>query len=269
MRLAVLRGWSSTGSGATRRRLVAPPSSTIWPILFLLAIASVCWIVTVQRMQGMDMGPGTDLGRLGSFVGIWATMMAAMMLPSLAPIARVAARTVSDRRFSAVARTGVFAVGYLLAWVAFGLLAYLLVNCVSSLDLQALAWRRDGRYIAGCVIVIAALYELTPAKRRCLRRCRDSLLLRRRPGVGGSLAMGVEQGAFCVGCSGALMCALFALGVMSIAWTIAIAIAISAQKLLPRTVVPVGVTAALLAALALAVMTVPEQVPWLTMPSST
>jgi hypothetical protein len=66
-------------------------------MLLLLAIAGVCWIVTVQRMQGMDMGPGTDLGRLGSFVVIWVTMMAAMMLPSLAPIALVAVGPVSQR----------------------------------------------------------------------------------------------------------------------------------------------------------------------------
>ena len=47
----------------------------------LLGVTLVAWIVTVQRMRGMDAGPGTDLGAFGWFIGIWVTMMAAMMLP--------------------------------------------------------------------------------------------------------------------------------------------------------------------------------------------
>jgi predicted metal-binding membrane protein len=54
---------------------------------FLLGAAAIAWVVTVDRMQGMDAGPGTDLGAFGWFAGIWAVMMAAMMLPSLVPMA--------------------------------------------------------------------------------------------------------------------------------------------------------------------------------------
>ena len=80
--------------------------------------------------------------------------------------------------------------------------------------------------------------------------------------------MGMEQGGFCVGCSGALMAALFALGVMSIAWMLVIAALIAIEKLLPWTVVTIGATAAALALLGVAVMFVPDQVPWLTIPMS-
>jgi len=73
----------------------------------------------------------------------------------------------------------VFAAAYLLPWVAFGLLAYALVEGERSLELGFLAWDRTGRYLAGRVILAAGLYELTAAKARCLRRCRDSHLLRR------------------------------------------------------------------------------------------
>ena len=61
--------------------------ATVWPVLFLLAAGGCCWAVTVERMQGTDMGPGTDLGGLDWFVVAWLTMMAAMMLPSLSPMA--------------------------------------------------------------------------------------------------------------------------------------------------------------------------------------
>jgi predicted metal-binding membrane protein len=221
--------------------------------------------VTLDRMQGMDMGPGTDLGGLGWFVGVWATMMAAMMLPSLSPMA-VAYSRGAGAGVRPVAGASLFAVGYLLVWLAAGLLAYALIEGVRSLGLGLLAWDSAGRYVAGGVIVGAALYEFTPMKARCLRHCRDSRLLSQRPGALGALAMGVEQGGFCVGCSWALMAALFALGVMSIGWMVLIAALIAFEKLLPWEVIPTGATAALLVVLGVAVMFFPDQVPGLTIP---
>jgi predicted metal-binding membrane protein len=165
-----------------------------------------------------------------------------------------------------VAGTVLYAVGYLLVWLAAGLLGYALIEGVRSLDIGPLAWDRAGQYIAGVVIVGAALYELTPVKATCLRHCRDSRLLRPRPGAVGALTMGVEQGGFCVGCSWALMAALFTLGVMSIGWMVLIAVLIGLEKLLPWEMIPSGATAALLAVLGLAVMFFPDQVPGLTIP---
>ena len=104
------------------------------------------------------------------------------------------------------------------------------------------------------MILGAALYELTAAKGSCLRHCRDVRLLRRRPGAARRSLMGMEQGGFCVGCSGALMAALFALGVMSIAWMLVIAALIAIEKLVPWTSITIGATAAGLAVLGLAVI---------------
>jgi predicted metal-binding membrane protein len=224
--------------------------------------------VTVERMSGMDLGPGTDLGGLGWFAVIWVTMMAAMMLPSLSPMAVAYTREVGARPARSIAGTVFFATGYLFSWAAFGLLAYALVEGTSSLDLGVLAWGRAGRFVAGGVILGAALYELTAYKRRCLRHCRDSRLLRCRPGVTGALTTGVEQGGFCVGSSGAMMAALFALGVMSVAWMLVIAALVAIEKLLPGRAITTGATAVALAVLGLAVMVAPDQVPWLTIPMS-
>ena len=242
---------------ASERRPLAAPT-----VLFLLAAACACWAVTVDRMQGMNMGPGTDLGGLGWFAAVWVTMMAAMMLPSLSPMALASSRAAGGQ-LRAMARSAAFAAGYLVPWIAFGVLAYGLVHGVRSLDLGFLAWNRAGQYVAGGVILGAAVYELTAAKRNCLRRCRDSELLRRRPGLGGALVMGIEQGGFCVGCSGALMAALFAVGVMSIPWMLVIATVVAVEKLLPWTPITIGSTAAALAFLGVAIMVVPSHVPWL------
>ena len=99
------------------------------PVLLLVAFAGRLLVVTANRMQGMDMGPGTDLGGLGWFAGVWMTMMAAMMLPSLAPRA--------TRR--------AFAAGYLLLWLAAGVAAYGLIEGVRSLDLASSAGTRAAR----------------------------------------------------------------------------------------------------------------------------
>ena len=262
----VFEPWTSPD--VLRRRLESPAASGAWPVLLLLAVAVGCWLVTVERMQGMDMGPATALGGIGWFAVVWLTMMAAMMLPSLSPLA-VAYWRATDGGRAPIVGTASFAVGYLLPWVAFGVLAYGLIDGVRALELGSLAWDRAGQYVAGGVLLAAALYEITPTKLRCLRHCRDSRLLRRRAGVAGALKMGGEQGAFCVGCSGALMAALFALGVMNIAWMVLIAALIAIERLLPWRAVATGTTTAVLAALAVALVLVPEQVPLLTVPMPT
>jgi predicted metal-binding membrane protein len=241
----------------------------ITPAILLIGIAAVCWAVTVRRMQGMDMGPGTDLGSLGWFAIVWATMMAAMMFPSLVPIALGHARASREERASSsAAATSVFCGGYLLTWVGAGLLAYAVIQGIRSLDVSWLAWDEGGPYVAGGVILAAALYELTPIKSACLRNCRDPELLtrRRRRGFPGALLMGLEHGGFCVGSSGALMAALFALGVMSLTWMIVVGALVAIEKLLPWEGVAIAGTAVFVAALGLGVALAPGRVPGLTIP---
>jgi predicted metal-binding membrane protein len=248
------------------RTLDAPvKASAVWSAVILVAVAGVCWAVTAERMEGMDMGPGTDLGGLGWFAGVWAVMMAGMMLPSLSPMAVAYSRSAGGGPGS-VGGTVLFATGYLLVWVAAGLLAYALIEGVRSLGLGFLGWDDGGQYVASGVILGAAFYELTPLKARCLRHCRDPRLTRQRPGAIGALFMGVEQGRFCFGCSWALMAALFALGVMGIGWMLLVAALIAFEKLLPWEVLPKGASAAVLLVLGAAVMFFPDQVPGLAIP---
>src|SRR5205809_5411815 len=95
--------------------------------IVLVAGAVAAWVVTVDRMRGMDAGPGTDLGGLGWYLGIWVTMMAAMMLPSVAPMVLTFTRVSRERRRqgrAAFVPTWVFLAGYLAAWVAYGVIAH-------------------------------------------------------------------------------------------------------------------------------------------------
>ncbi len=245
-------------------------------IAVLVALAVVGWLVTDDRMVGMDAGPGTELGALGFYVSLWVVMMAAMMFPSIAPMVIAYSRIQQKRRERGKAHAGPLAValfvgGYLLSWTAFGLAAYAVFEIGRSLSIDALAWDEGGPYLAGAVILAAAVYQLTPAKDVCLRKCRsplDFVMGYWKPGYGGALRMGVEHGAWCVGCCWALMAALFALGVMSLGWMAFVAALIAVEKLLPWKAVANRGIAVVLVVLGLAVAFAPEDVPGLTIPGS-
>ncbi len=237
-------------------------------IALLLALAAVAWWSTADRMAGMDAGPGTDLGALGWFLGVWVVMMAAMMLPSLAPT--VALYTTMTRR-RGIGQALLFTLGYLLVWGAAGVAAYGVFRLGRSLFGGDLAWHTGGRWLAGGVLAVAAVYELTPLKDVCLGKCRSPLaflLGTWREGRRGALEMGSRHAGWCLGCCWALMAALFALGVMSLAWMAFVAALIALEKTLPwRRTVTWG-AAAILLVLAVAVVAAPSSVPGLVVPGS-
>jgi len=241
----------------------------------LLTVAGAAWVATDLRMAGMDAGPGTDPGALGFFLSTWLVMMAAMMLPTLTPMVLAYRELQSERRrHGAHANAGNLALllaGYLAVWAAAGLLGYALLEAGRSLDGGLFAWDRAGRFTAAGVLLAAALYQLTPSKGTCLSKCRNRhafLLEAWRDGRGGAIRIGIEHGAWCLGCCWALMAALFALGAMSVWWMALITVLIAAERLLPwRTVATAGV-ASLLVVVAIGVAGAPARVPMLTIPGS-
>jgi predicted metal-binding membrane protein len=240
----------------------------------LVAGALVAWIVTVERMRGMDAGPGTDLGGLGWYVGIWTTMMAAMMLPSALPMVVLFSRVSRERArrgFAELVPSWLFVAGYLAVWTVYGLVAYGVYRAVVAAGTEWLAWDRAGPYVAGAALAAAGLYELTPLKDVCLRHCRSPLhflLHDWREGRLGAFRMGAEHGAFCVGCCWGLMLALFALGVMSLFWMAVVAAVILAEKLAPAGDRLTRVFAVALVALGVWVAAAPASLPGLVEPNS-
>jgi predicted metal-binding membrane protein len=183
----------------------------------ILGAAAACWVVAVRQMSGMDMGAGTELGSLAFFVAAWVPMMAAMMLPGAVP---AVARLV--RAGGSVLATPLFAGSYLAVWTLVGLAVYAV-------------YRPHGSAAAGALTIAAGLYELTPFKRDCRRRCQESV------------RSGFEFGLYCVGSSIGLMAMLVALGVMSVTWMAVVAALVLAQKLLPpRASVDVPVALAII-----------------------
>jgi predicted metal-binding membrane protein len=236
-------------------------------IAALFGLAALAWWSTADRMSGMDDGPGTDLGALGWFLGVWVVMMAAMMFPSVSPTVALYARMTRRRGWVA---PFVFAAGYLATWAAVGLLAYGAFSVGRSLLGDALAWDGAGRWLAGGTLVVAAAYELTPMKDICLAKCRSPLgflMSRWRDGRWGAFTMGARHGAWCVGCCWALMASLFALGVMSLAWMAFVAALIALEKTVPfRRAGMTYATAALLLIVGVWLLAAPDSVPGLTIP---
>jgi predicted metal-binding membrane protein len=240
----------------------------------LILAAALAWAIAGEQMAGMDAGPGTDPGALGFFVGVWVAMMAAMMFPSTMPMVLMHARIQGGRRArgEAVAgATALFLTGYLVVWALAGVFGYGLYELGKAASGDLFSWGRAGPYLAGAIVLAAAVYQLTPLKDVCLRHCRSPLMFLMshwRAGRAGSLWMGIAHGGWCVGCCWALMAALFALGVMSIGWMALVAATIATEKLLPWKAVANRGIAVLLVVLGLAVAFAPAQVPGLTLPGS-
>ena len=150
-----------------------------------------------------------DMASMASFLWLWVAMSAAMMLPTVVPAASLAG--------SVGCSGAAFVGGYFAVWAATGIVAFEAERGLMS---------GGGRLAAGA-IVAAAVYQLSPLKDACLRRCRSplGLLLRR-----GSFRAGLEHGVVCLGCCWALMLALLALGAGSLFWMGAVAAAILVEK---------------------------------------
>ncbi len=255
------------GARGARQSPLSAMRAELWMVGALLAAAGAAWWSTADRMAGMDAGPGSALGSLGWFTGVWATMMAAMMLPSLAPAAAGFAALVRRE----LSRVILFIGGYLLVWSAAGIGAYGLFELGKTTFAGSLAWNSGGRWLAAGVLALAALYQLTPPKRAFLSRCRSSVRLPDtswRSSRAGALVTGLRTGGLCLACSWALMAALFALGVMSLTWMGLIALLVALEKVGPSGRGARLAAAGVLALLAAAVLAAPHEVPGFVVPGS-
>jgi predicted metal-binding membrane protein len=218
----VVTARTSAGTAATAAALTAT-----------LGLAAASWVVAVRQMNGMDMGVATQLGSFAFFVGLWVSMMAAMMLPGAAPAVLRSAHA------GGVRAVPLFVGSYLAVWTLVGVAAYAL-------------YRPHGFVAAGVVAIAAGLYELTPIKLHFRRRCRESV------------GSGLEFGLCCAGSSIGLMLMLLALGAMSVTWMVVIAVLILAQKLWPAKPAVDVPLALVLVGLGILIIVAPASIPGLT-----
>ncbi len=242
---------------------------TTGTIVVLVGLAAVAWALTVQQALEMaDMVTG--LGQVGSrmpnpmtapvFLGMWLTMMVAMMFPTIAPIV-LAHRLVTRQRGEGLLPTAAFVLGYLAVWTAIGMvpLAVFLAFRDLTMDSPVTAWLPR---LSGVALVVSGLYQFTAWKRACLRACRTPLgfIMTHDFGSGapGAFQAGVSHGAYCLGCCWALMAVLVVVGLMNLVWMVAITLVFLAEKNWRYGVSLNRVAGAAVVLLGLAVLAYPE-----------
>lgn len=182
---------------------------------------------------------------------MWTVMMAAMMLPSVAPMVLLFA-TVTRRkvaRGNPAVPTLTFLLGYLLVWTGFSLAATGAQGGLHALLLLTPELALTSAALGGLVLIAAGLYQFTRLKETCLAHCQsplDFLLLHWRRGTGGALAMGLHHGAYCLGCCWALMLLLFAGGIMNLTWIALLAGVVLLEKVAAKGILFRRLTGALL-----------------------
>jgi predicted metal-binding membrane protein len=198
----------------------------------LVALAALAWVGVIAYARGMGNGRGTMGMPLREFMPMWAAMMAAMMLPAVAPVATLYSRTIKSDR---VPRASLFVGGYLIAWTIAGLPAYCALRLVDHLAGNADSAMRN---IAAITLVTAGLYQLSPLKSRCLRHCRSPIAqLLQYGNVKGSLRdlkVALHHAGYCLGCCWALMALFIGFGVMNVWAMIGLATVVIGEKVLRR-----------------------------------
>jgi predicted metal-binding membrane protein len=198
--------------------------------------------IEMTRMAGMDgwlMTPAVwSPGYAALMVSMWWVMMAAMMLPSAAPMLLLFARIVrrDERTGPLFVPLSVFGAGYLIAWGGFSLVAVGLQWAMEIARLMSPMLEVTNAWLGAAFLIGAGLWQLTPIKTACLRNCRSPLgflMAKWRPGRWGAMRMGLEHGAYCLGCCWFLMALLFFGGVMNLYWIVGLAAFVLLEKVIP------------------------------------
>jgi predicted metal-binding membrane protein len=257
------------------RRIVAGALAAI----AIMAWGYVLWLAEAMRMPGMEgAGVRMDANPLGPAMlphdqpwgavefalmfAMWTIMMVGMMVPSSAPMvllyARVGRQAMAQGR--PIAGAWWFLGGYLVAWTLFALGATAAQWSLERAALLSGSMASTSSALGAVVLLIAGLYQFTPAKTACLSKCQAPLAFIQRHGgfrrdPRGALALGLRHGAYCVGCCWALMALLFVVGVMNVLWVAGIAIFALLERILPasRTVSRIGGIGLIAAAVSLLV----------------
>ncbi len=228
------QGWSRDRLSLITLTLLGLVAVPAWAALILQGSSIAIGGATGSMPDGMD--PSPSAAHLIAFVTAWTVMMAAMMLPSAAPMILLYRN--ASRGHGAGARplvhTWIFVLGYLVVWAAIGVPVYIVSQLVSTAIASNMQLAEWAPYGVALVLIAAGAYQFTPLKRVCLRACQSPLAFLMghwKPGLPGAFRMGLEHGAYCAGCCWGLMAVLVAAGAMGLSWVLLIALVVGTEKL--------------------------------------
>ena len=213
-----------------------------WVVLASLALVAATGLFATLRLGDMLMMPSAFVGGAIAYPLLlfimWWTMMMAMMLPSAAPailIFGAISRKFAEKEAPATP-LAVFVAGYGAIWTGFAAVAVTMQLLLSQRISLSLMMAVTSAVAGGGLLVAAGLYQMSPLKSACLRKCQTPLMFfarNWRKGYLGALRMGLSHGLYCLGCCWVLMGLLFYGGVMELRWIVGLALYMAAEKLIP------------------------------------
>jgi len=231
-------------------------------VVLLILFPLVCWswiVVMAHDMSGPMTGASAwmmtvhwDARHVFLLWAMWAVMMVGMMLPSAAPLLLLYGVAVRRQGRGLAASRQIYALagGYATVWAFFSVGATAAQRILSA-RLIVSPMMTTSHMVGAGLLIVAGVYQLTPLKLACLQKCQSPLSVmmhRWRSGVAGAFRMGIDHGAYCLGCCWALMLLLFAGGVMNLAVIFALTAFVAFEKVGPFGAHSARVSGALLVA---------------------
>ena len=239
-----------------------------WP-LAIAALSAMAWLALAAWTQSpygrfLDHGGWLQTGFAGRlcaatpggsvllpallYVGGWLVMTVAMMLPTVTPLVAIFARMTASRPNSNTL-LALLILGYLAVWTAFGVVAHGLDMALHALAGADSFLTFNGWAIGAAIVAVAGAFQFSRLKYHCLEQCRTPLSFLSRNWRGGSarrqsFQLGVRHGLFCIGCCWAIMLLMFAVGMGSLGWMLAIGAVMATEKNAPwgaRLSAPLGI----------------------------
>jgi len=206
--------------------------------IFLLSAAGTIYLCRSMSGGGMPMPGGWTMSMAWmtmpsqswitaalSFIGMWMVMMVAMMLPSLLP---VLVRSKCKSRL-------VLAIGYFFVWLIFGLIAYPIGLLISNILMQSPVIAKTVPVAIAMILICCGLFQFTSVKANRLACC-----TRTDNGHRSSWKSGLQLGFDCAICCLGFMSILLVIGVMDLRAMAIVAIAITIERIFPRTAKIIG-----------------------------
>lgn len=220
--------------------------------LCILLITALAWayLIHLARQMSSSMAYDEMMAKMGMAAGaswtvtdvffafvMWAVMMVGMMAGAATPVLLLfaAARTARGEAGASLPVLA-FGCGYLAIWVGFSVSAALAQWALHEMAILSPAMAAASPRTAGAILIAVGVYQLTPMKSACLTHCRSPLgflMTSWRDGTLGAFQMGARHGRSCLGCCWALMCVLFAVGVMNLLWVAALTGVVLLEKVGP------------------------------------
>ena len=213
------------------------------------AAVTIAWCASMSAMGEMPMPGGWTMslawmpmcgetwpGAAAAFLGMWAVMMVAMMLPSLVPMLWRYRQAVGRAGATRLGRlTLLVGVGYFVVWTLFGVAAFPLGVALAAAGMQQPALARTVPLAVGGIVLIAGALQFTAWKARHLACCREA------PGRGRTLPAdagtawrhGLRLGLHCSTCCAGLTAIPLVIGVMDLRVMAVVTAAITAERLAP------------------------------------